>query len=184
MCTSHPPNVIKKYSCVNNPFAIDIHEAHLKIRRKIKEGVPVVRAVDDVIILLPAKLFEHFRRLDFYNTAYRYYERNFKVNPFVEAESNSNNIFDCWRSLLSSARNDSKRLAHRHASEDPSFILEDAQIDSNFILSQTAEQRDTLVHSYVLAVDQNEASKPKHSCKTLTLLGLYRGLSLFQWETF
>lgn len=173
-CSTHPKNVLEKYDA-SKPFTQEIQAARVEIKNRIKAGVSVTKALDDVIIQAPATLFQHISRGTLYKTAYQFYWRNMKIESLLDPPLNVNNVFDQWRSLLTNPRNDEFKYAHRHESESPSFILCNRQIDQNFIICQTAEQRDILFYSSSLAIDQNERVKPKHSCRTLTLMGCYKG---------
>lgn len=168
---NHANNIRKRYA-QNQQYSAEILNAQKEIKIKIDNGIAVIKAVEDVIMTLPLSVFCEFPKKRFYNTAYAYFSRNHKVEELVKT-SQGFQKFDDIREALNCARNDSVRQATRHASEPPSSILIDEQIDQNFVILQTSEQRDVMIASNILLVDQNDKCTPVGACRTLTIMSVY-----------
>lgn len=149
-----------------------------KIKNEINCGKGVLNAVETVIVRENLDLVSSHGKQSFYKMGHKHATRKNLLTPQIPKLKRDEKIFESFdqvRECLKSPFNDPHKLAIRPSPEKTSNFLPDCQIDRDFIILQTAEQRKIMENSTVLNIDQNDECTPEGTCRTLTISAKYQG---------
>lgn len=145
-------------------------------------------AVEKNILRAPINLIAKKGKRTLYNSAYQHAKRKDLLKPEIPRLIKHKKLlenFDDVREVLNDPRNDDQRMAIRPIPEPQSNFLPANQIDANFIILQTAEQRKLMANSTVVNIDQNEEVSPEGVPRTLTMSSKYKGnIQIFFFVVF
>lgn len=174
----HKSNLLPCSSSANR----DLTKINNVIKNKINQGKTVLDAVEETIIHEDINVVASKGKKSFYQAAWKHASRSNLLRPEIPLLKRDKPVFENFnevRTCLNDPFNDGLKFAIRPGSENPSNFLPDNQIDRDFVICQTKEQRKLMEDCTVLNIDQNDTCTPEGCFRTLTISGKYKGKMIF-----